>query len=89
MLMKRQQRGELNSISTGKESIFKIVVHRRASICVEEGSAVVQAIWTMCLDEIVRYVNNEKRKVGMYEEVKSLFSMSLMYVSKILVDLLK
>lgn len=50
----------------------QIMVHRRSPKHVEEGSGLVQPIWTTCLEEIVRYVASARIRKVRKENVTTL-----------------
>lgn len=51
-----RQKGERPNFSTAIVSSFQFLVYKRAFRCMEECSGIVQLIWTVCSNEIVRIV---------------------------------
>lgn len=54
MLMEQQPRAERQTLSTGVGSSPQSVVHQGSYICMEKGDGLVQLIWTVRFDDVIR-----------------------------------
>lgn len=89
MLMTRKQRGERYKMSTKIESRSQSVVHRRYSKYMEVGGALVQPIWIMSSDEIVRSNSSTGTREQRNENVTTILNNFSKYGVVVLADLVK
>lgn len=87
MLAEWQQGNDWSRYSTEVVIILHSVVQRTASKFMEKIGALVQPIWTICLDEIVRFVTGVMREEKMNENVKTYLNKFSKQVVALLVDL--
>lgn len=74
ILMERKRTDKRHKISTQIGSSLQNVIHRRSSEYFEEGGGFVQPIWTVCMDEMVRFVASAGIEGERSESMKTLLN---------------